>query len=132
MAKTAQEKTPAQLKVLDIRNKLEKAREADEKASTEKTKATVTALTAELKVAVTAENRERFVRVGGSRVKKARQALRNLSAVASPRSYEYSEEDVAKAEKAIMDEAKTAIGKLRSALVKGGGGAAKEADDFTF
>lgn len=130
MAKTAQEKTPAQLKVLDLRQKLETARAADTKASTDKTKKAVADLEGELKTAVTVESRDRFVRIGGSRVKKARQAIRNFAAVASPRSYQYDDSDVVKAETALNAEVKSAIGKMRAALTKGG--TAKAEDDFTF
>lgn len=130
MAKKAQEKTEAAKKVLDLRQKLSTAKEADAKASTDRSKAIVTALTADLAKAVEADNRERFIRVAGSRAKKVRLALRNLAACAQPRSYKYDEADVAKAESTLATELKTTLNKLRSALTRGP--ATKEAEEDIF
>lgn len=131
MAKKKQEQTPAQLATLDARQKLELARNADTAKSTEATKKAVTNAENHLRTCVTTENRERFVRVAGGRVKKVRAAIRNLAAVAAPRSYNYSEDDVNKAEAAIGQEVKSCIAKMRAALTRGAS-AAKQEDDFSF
>lgn len=131
MAKKTQEKTEAAKKVLDLRQKLSLAKDADAKASTDKTKDHVKTLSNQLATAVEVDNRERFIRIAGGRVKKARTAIRNLAAVAAPRSYKYDESDVVKAETALGSDLKATLTKLRNALVKGAS-AAKAEDDFTF
>lgn len=131
MAKTAQEKTPAQKATLDARQKVETAAKADEAKSTDATKKHLADAKVHLTACVKTENRERFVRVAGGRVIKARTAIRNLANVAQPRSYVYDESDVAKAESTLMDEIKATMNKLRTALTRGGS-AAKAEDDFTF
>ncbi len=131
MAKTAAEQTPAQKDTLDKRQKLESAKKANTDKPSEKTAASVAVAEQELKKAVATENRERFVRVGGGRVKKARSAIRNLSNVAAPRSYTYDESDVAKVESVLGDEVKKTVSALRAALANPGK-AAKAQDDFTF
>lgn len=129
--KKERELSPAEKSLLDLRQKLELA----EKANTDKpTTATKTALDAAKKSVSDASavvNRERFVRVAGGRVNKARTAIKNLANVAAPRSYTYDESDVVKAEKALTDAVVSTIAKMRSALVKGAS-ASKAADDFSF
>ena len=131
MAKPKSDETPAQKATLDARQKLENARKAHEAKPTDATKKAVADAENAVKAAQAVENRERFVRVGGGRVKKVRQALRNLAGVAAPRSYTYTLDDIAKAETAITSEMQSAFKKLRSALEKGAT-AAKAEDDFTF
>lgn len=133
MAKEKKEKvlTAANKAVLDARQKLETANKADEAKSTDATKAAVNTAKSTLAAAVAVENRERFVRVAGGRVKKARIAIKNLANVAAPRSYTYTEADVALAEKALMDAVASSIAALRGALVKGAS-TTKAADDFSF
>jgi hypothetical protein len=131
MAKTRQEQTPAMKETIAARTAYEAAQKADETKSTEATKKNLLATKVVLTEALKVENRERFVRVAGGRVKKARVAIRNLSNVANPRTYIYTTDDVDKAEKALTDEVKSAIGKLRNALNKGSG-TAKSEDDFSF
>lgn len=131
MAKPKSEPTAAQKATLAAKDKLTKAREHDTAKTTDATKKALAAAEAEFKTAQTVENRERFVRVCGGRVKSARAALRNIGKCAVPRSYTYDESDVAKAETALMDECKKAIGALRNALSKGAA-VAKAADDFSF
>lgn len=130
MAKPKSDITPAQQATLDARQKLELARKAHDAKPTDATKKAVADAEKAVKDAQTVENRERFVRVGGGRVKKVRAAIRNLAGVAAPRSYNYTSADVDKAEAALKAEVETAIRKLRSALEKGG--TAKAEDDFTF
>lgn len=131
MAKKAAEQTPAQKATLNARQKHELAVQANTAKPTDATKAALETAAATLKAAVAVENRERFVRVGGGRVKKARTAIRNFANVAQPRSYTFDESDIAKAETALTDEVKKTIAKLRASLVKGPG-ATKAEDDFTF
>jgi len=131
MAKPKSEVTAAQKAVLALRQKVEVARTAHDKNGNEQNKKALEHAQGELKAAVLVENRERFVRVAGGRVVKARAAIRNLANVAQPRSYSYTEEDCDKAEKALTEEIKKSIGALRSALTKTPG-AAKAADDFSF
>lgn len=130
----AKEKTPptaAEKALLAARQKHELANKAHAEKPTDKTGAAVEAAKAEVQTHSATVNRERFVRVAGGRVKKARTAVRNISNVANPRSYSYTEEDVAKAEAALNAEVKKTIDKLRSALTKGPS-VAKSEDDFTF
>ncbi|MDE2019959.1 MAG: hypothetical protein KGJ13_06475 [Patescibacteria group bacterium] len=130
MARPQSEPTEANKAVLDARQKLQLAKDADEKNSTEKTKTAVKHAHEHLLACVEKENRERFINVGGARVKKARVALRNLANVANPRSYSYTAADVEKAKAALQSELDKCISKMQNALVKGT--AAKTDDDFTF
>lgn len=131
MAKPKSEPTPANKAVLDLRQKLELARNADKTKSTDATKKAITDLEKSLKDAVQVENRERFVTVAGGRVKTIRKAVRQLANVASPRSYKYDASDVDKAEAAMTAEVTKTVAKMRAALVSGN--AAKPTDDdFTF
>jgi len=133
MARAKKEKvlTDANKAVLDCRQKVELANKAHADKPTKETEKAVSTAKDNLAKAITAENRERFVRVGGNRVKKARVALRNMGAVSSLRSYNYTEEDVAKAEQVLSGELKSAIAKMRSGLSPSAK-AAKAEDDFTF
>lgn len=131
MAKPKSEPTTANKAVLDLRQKLELARNADKAKSTDATKKAIADLEKSLKDAVQVENRERFVTVAGGRVKTIRKAIRQLANVASPRAYKYDAGDVDKAEAAMTAEVKKTIDKMRTALVTGS--AAKPTDDdFTF
>lgn len=131
MAKKAAELSDAAKAVLDIRQKIETAKKNDTAKSTDATKKAIADLEASLKTAIVAENRDRFVRVGGGRVKKARAAIRNLANVAAPRSYTYDESDVAKLETVLSAELSKTVSALRAALANPGK-TAKAADDFTF
>ena len=131
MAKETRESTPAEKTLLDLRQKIEVATAADTKTSTATTKKALADLETQIKTAQKVVNREKFIRVAGGRVKKARIAIKNLANVAVPRTYEYSEEDVSKAESALLSQVKSTIDKLRSALTKGSS-AAKSDDDFSF
>ena len=130
MAKSKAEITLAQKATLDASLAVSKAREADNKASTDATKKHLATTKDYLRKCVTVENRERFVRVGGGRIKKARTAIRNFGNVAALRSYVYNEDDIGKAETALQDEVKKVISRLRTALTRGG--ISKTEDDFTF
>lgn len=129
--KKTREASPAEKSVLDLRQKLEVATKNDTAKSTDATKKAVADLETAIKSAQATVNRERFVRVAGGRVKKARIAIKNLANVAAPRTYTYDESDVAKAESALLSQVKSTIDKLRSALTKGGQ-TAKAEDDFSF
>lgn len=131
MAKKATEQTPAQAKAKAAREAHTKAKEAHEKADNATTRKALETATAERDAAVKAENRERFERIGGARVLKAIGALNNVGKLAAPRSYHYDEEDIATAEKAIMDAAKTACASMRNALQKGAGKTAGAGFSFT-
>lgn len=131
MAKEKTPPSPAETALLGARQKHELANKAHTEKPSEKTQAAVEAAKAEVQKLVTTVNRERFVRVGGGRVKKARTAIRNLANVAQPRSYSYTMEDVAKAKAALYGEVDKTIAALEKALTKGPA-AVKNADDFTF
>ena len=131
MAKPKSEVTAAQKATLDAKQKLEIAKTAHEKNASAENKTKLDNAHAAVKAAQTVENRERFVRVAGGRVTKARDAIRNLSNVAQPRSYTYTEADCDLAEKALTDEIKKSIGALRSALTKAPG-VTKAKESFTF
>lgn len=130
MAKTKTELTPTQIAANKAREAYNAAKEAHDKSQTDKNKVALDKATTERNTAVTAENRERFLRIGGARVTKAISSLANVGKLAAPRSYEYSEEDVAKLESAITSAAKNAIQALRAAKQKGGGKSAVAG--FTF
>ncbi len=130
MAKQKAELTAAQKATVAARAKVETARKANTDKPSDATKAALASAETQLKQCIHTENRERFVRVGGGRVKKARAAIRNFGNVASPRSYVYSEADIALAETALHDEVKKVIARMRASLTKGG--TAKAEDDFSF
>jgi hypothetical protein len=129
--KAIAEQTPAQKATIDAREKLKSAEKSHADKPTDATKKAVDAAKSAVSSAVTAENRERFVRVGGGRVRKARIAIRNLANLAAPRSYTYDENDVVKMEATLLNEVKNVIAKARNALTKGAG-SAKAEDDFSF
>lgn len=131
MAKKAKEKTAAQKSLDDARQKLELANTADTTKNTDATKKAVETAKANVKAADDIVRRERFVLIGGSRTKKARLALRNVAAVAAPRSYAYTEADIATFEATMTKEVQSAAGKLRTALTKGGVAKAEIEDIFS-
>lgn len=115
MAKAKTELSPIQIAAKNARAKVEKATEAVTKTKNAQTEKALADAESELAVAVRAENRERFERVGGGRVAKALSSLDNIAKLAKPRSYEYSDSDVAKMEAAITSAAVTAVTALRNA-----------------
>lgn len=125
------EASPAEKSLADLRQKAELARDADTKASTDKTKAAVKAAEDAVKTQITVVNRERFQRVGGNRATRARDAIRNLAGVAQPRSYNYTSADVDKLEKMLSEESTSTVKKLRAALDKSAP-AAKTTETFSF
>lgn len=131
MAKKERELSPAEKTLSDMRIKLEAAKEADAKTSTDKTKAALKSAQDAVTAQASIVNRERFVRVGGNRATKARDAIRNLSNVAAPRSYNYTSADVDKLEAMLASEGTATVKKLRSALEKGTT-AAKSVETFSF
>ena len=126
------ELSPAEKSLADLRQKLELARDADTKASTDKSKAALKAADDAVKAQTVIVNRERFVRVAGARATRTRDAIRNLSGVAAPRSYTYTSADVDKLEQMLSSESKKTVDKLRAALEKGSPTAAKTAESFSF
>ena len=131
MAKKERTLSPAEQELSARRIKLEAAEKANTEKPTDKTAAALDAAKAAVTEQNKVVNRERFVRVGGGRAKKAIVAIRNLANVAAPRSYTYDESDVAKAETALKAEVEKTIAKMRSALTSGGK-SAKADDGFTF
>lgn len=125
------EPSAAEKSLSDMRVKLDAAKEADSKSSTDKTKAAVAAAEKAVKDQQVIVNRERFVRVGGARATRARDAIRNLSGVAAPRSYNYTSADVDKLEAMLSSESKKTVDRLRSALEKGAT-VTKSAEGFSF
>jgi hypothetical protein len=125
MAKQKSAPTPAEQKLSDLRVKLDTADKANTAKPTETTAkaldAAKTAVADQQKIV----NRERFIRVAGGRVNKARAAIANLANVAAPRSYTYDESDVAKAESVLGEAVKATIAKMRSALASGNAKTAK-------
>ncbi len=121
----------AQKATLGAKQALEVAKKNDAAKSTDATKAAVKTAEANVEKAKAAENRDRFVRVAGGRVKKARIAIKNLANVSSPRSYTYDQSDVDKAETALTSAVQNTIKKMRDALEKGQQ-TSKAADDFSF
>lgn len=97
MARPIAKKTAVQLVTAKARDALAKAIEVHEKSKTpadaEKVKAAREAVSAALK----AENRERFVKVGGQRVSRAIKALRAFGMTSNPESYVYEPAEVEKA-----------------------------------
>lgn len=131
MAKKERELSPAEKTLSDLRVKLDAAKEADGKSSNDKSKAALAAAQKAVSDQSQIVNRERFVRVGGSRATKARDAIRNLGNIAAPRSYNYTSADIDKLEAMLTSESKSTVEKLRSALVKGTP-AAKTTETFSF
>lgn len=121
MAKKAAEKTKTQIAADKARDAYSKAKDANDKADNATTKAALDAAKIVRDTAVTAESRERFVRVGGARVEKTITALTNVGKMNVPRSYNYTATDVDKLEAAITATTKTAIDGLRAALNKTAG-----------
>jgi len=121
MAKKAAEKTKIQIAADKAREAYSKAKDAHEKNESPTTQKALTDATAARDAAVLAESRERFVRVGGPRVSKAVIAIQNIGKLAAPRSYEYSESDIVKAENAVKAAVENAFTAMRNAKTKTAG-----------
>lgn len=93
----------------------EKAVEAHEKAASPANAKAVLDTKTAMDHAVHAENRERFERIGGTRVGKVISGLENVSKLAKPRSYAFTEADIVKIETAVHAAAVAAITELRNA-----------------
>lgn len=130
MAKTKSEKTAIQIAADAARAKFAAAKAANEKSDNATTAKALADAKTVRDTAVTAESRERFLKIGGARVSKAVSSLSNVGKLAAPRSYEYSEDDIVKAEKVITDAAKSAIAALRAAKQKGAGKTASAGFSF--
>jgi hypothetical protein len=101
MARTAKAKSKIGIAADTARKALADAKERNAKNSTDTTKKAVEHAEGIAKAAVKAENRERFVNVGGGRIGKAIALLETLRQVANRRSYEYTQADIDKAMTAI-------------------------------
>jgi len=101
MTKTAKAKTKVGLATNYARKVLADAKERDAKSSTETTVKAVTHAKEALAVAVDAENRERFLSLGGGRVGKIIATIETFGQVANRRSYNYSAADITKAFAAV-------------------------------
>lgn len=104
MVGVARQKSPLEKAGEAARAALSKAKEAHEKNPNATTKAALDAASAKAKDATKAENRERFVKIGGARTTIAIAKLGALAKVANKRSYEFSEADIAKMVAAIEAE----------------------------
>lgn len=87
-------KTALEVAGANARAALAKAREAHDKTPNANTKAALDAAKTKANDATKAENRERFVKVGGARVANAIAKLNALAKVANRRSYEFTENDI--------------------------------------
>jgi len=117
------EKTTTQIAADKAREHFKAAKEKSAKApNNENLTKTLEDARNKMRVAVKAENRERFLTVGAKRVDKAVVALTTLKNVANPRAYEFTAEDVTKglaALKKAYDETAKAFEIALSGPVKG-------------
>lgn len=120
MAKAKTERTAKQ-KALDAASKkYDDAKAAHEKKPTDQTRAALESALKERMAAAAPVRRENFVRVAGGRVKKARDAIRQLGAVNNTKQYTYNDADIANAEKVLSDAIAAAIANMRAGLAKPG------------
>lgn len=131
MAKPKSEPTKTALALDDAKQKLEVAEKNNTAKPTDATAKAVDAAKEVVKNAQAADNREKFVRIGAGRVKKARSIIANIGNLAAPRSYSYSTSDIDLIEKGLNEVTAKTITKLRNALEKGAT-VAKTEDNFTF
>lgn len=131
MAKPKSAPTETQTKILDVRNKLEKVREAHTAKPSDQLAKAITGHETELKELRALDNRDRFVRVVGGRVKAARKVLRMLATNANPTSYKYDSADITKMVGVLRAEIDTLEKRFTTSLTAGAS-AAKSEDDFSF
>lgn len=130
MAKTKKELNSAQQAAKAARAALKVAKETVAKTKNASTEKALEAANAAASVAVKAENRDRFLRVGGSRVARALEAIKNVGALGNARSYEFDTADVSKIESALNNALASAVSSLKTAHAVGA--ATKKASTFTF
>jgi len=129
MAKKAAEKTPIQKAAEKAREAYRKAKDAAEKTDNDVTRKALEHAKIERDKAVVAENRERFLRVGGGRVTKAITAIEQVGKLNQPNSYEFSENDVTKIREALSNSLTSAISALEAAKK---GNTKKDSATFSF
>jgi len=131
MAKPKSAPTETQNKMAALRVTLDKARDAHKAKPDDKLAKTIEGHEAELKSLRLQDNRERFVRVVGERVRKTRAMIRALGQGANPTSYKYDASDISKMISALTTEV-SAIEKRYTVSLTAGASASKVEDDFTF
>lgn len=129
MAKKAAEKTPIQKAAEKAREAYRKAKDAVEKSDNDNTRKAMEHAKIERDKAVQAENRERFLRVGGGRVTKAITAIEQIGKLNQPNSYEFSETDVTKIREALSNSLTGALSALEAAKK---GNTKKDSATFSF
>jgi hypothetical protein len=127
MAKPKTEPTDVQKAFKTATEKYKKAKEAHEKHKTEASNVALLAATTGLRTAKINKNRESFLRVGNGRVGAAIASLNGLAKLASPASYEYSDEDVAKIKTLVGDAFKGAMTAFEMSKTKQAKGSAVKA-----
>jgi hypothetical protein len=96
MAKEKSEKTPIQKTADKARTDFAAAKEKHAKTQNDANAKAMTLAKTAMQAAVAAENRERFVRLGGARGGKVIDALETLVNVANPRAYSFTATDIPK------------------------------------
>jgi len=129
MAKKVAEKTPIQKAAEKARDAYRKAKDAAEKTDNDVTRKALEHAKIERDKAVVAENRERFLRVGGGRVTKAITAIEQVGKLNQPNSYEFSENDVTKIREALSNSLTGALSALEAAKK---GNTKKDSVTFSF
>lgn len=128
MARQKAEVTKVQVAAKAAKEAHAKAKEAHEKQNNANTKKALDAATEAMKIAVKAENRERFLKVGKNRTIKARSAIRQLIKVANKKTYEYSEDEANK----ILTGLREAFGDVQKAFSTTTATGEKAGDSFSF
>lgn len=131
MPKKEVELTAKQKALSDAKVKLDTADKAHTAKPTPATDAALKTAESAVNAAFALVKRENFVRVAGSRVKKARIAIRNLGNINSLRNYTYSEADIATAERGITEMMQKAFASMREGLLTKTS-AAPASDNFSF
>lgn len=130
MAKERAEKTAAQKAYENAKAAHEKALAALEKADNAANKKAEADAATALAGARKVLTRENFVRVGGNRMAKAVEAIANVGKVAKPKTYDFSEADIAKIETALNASTAATVAAFRNASTKTGKGEKKAAFAF--
>lgn len=131
MAKPKSEPSKTALALADAKQKHEVAEKANTAKPSDATAKALETAAANVKAAQAADNRDKFVRIGASRVKLARKVITNIGNLAAPRSYTYSPADIDLIEKGLQEVTAKTVSKLRNALEKGAT-VAKTEDNFSF
>lgn len=133
MAKQKKEKTPAMKAFESAKAARDKADEAVEKNATDANKRAAETAQKAYEKAKAELNRERFLTIGTSRVKKVRISLAALAKVANRNNYEFSDDDVKKMFAGIGEKLNVAKVAFDRALQSGAKKSGQRAtDDFSF